>query len=281
MLVKISACGVCGSDVNAWVGVPGIEYPLAPGAPGHETTGTVAAVGPGVDSAWCGQRVTGLMWNGFAEYGIAETANLVVLPREVPEILGEPLACAANVVRRASIRPGDDVAIVGFGYLAALVVQCLPDSHAPWIAVARRESSRELAIRLGAAAAYDFAEIRPDAWDHFPVVIEATGAQQPLDFATWLTAYAGRLVIAGYHADGPRTVNMQSWNWKGLDVINAHEREPARYVEALQGVMPRVLCSEIRTQALHTHDWSLADVAAAFAATEVHPPGFTKALVRP
>jgi threonine dehydrogenase-like Zn-dependent dehydrogenase len=221
------------------------------------------------------------MWNGFAEYGVAEIANLVVLPRDAPEILGEPLACAANVVQRAGIRAGDEVAIVGFGYLAALVVQCLPESHGRWIAVARRESSRDLALSLGAAAVYDFDEIPAGAWDHFPVVIETTGAQQPLDYATWLTAYSGRLVIAGYHADGPRTVNMQSWNWKGIDVINAHEREPARYMEALRDVMPRVLRSEIRLDALHTQCWPLAQIADAFAASEVHAPGFTRALVRP
>jgi D-arabinose 1-dehydrogenase-like Zn-dependent alcohol dehydrogenase len=277
VLVKISACGVCGSDLNAWRGVLGIEFPLAPGAPGHETIGTVAAVGRDVDSAWCGKRVTGLMWNGFAEYGVADIANLVDVPREFPELLGEPLACAANVVRRASIGPNDDVAIVGFGYLAALIVQCLPRPRPCWTAIARRASSRELALSLGAANAYDFREIPSEAWDHFPVVIESTGAQQPLDHATWLTAFGGRLVIAGYHADGPRTVNMQSWNWKGIDVINAHEREPAKYVAALRGVM----ASEIRVDILHTHTWSLSDIGAAFAAADLHGPGFIKAVVRP
>ena len=39
-------------------------------------------------------------------------------------------------------------------------------------------------------------------------------------------ALRGKLVIAGYHQDGPRQVNMQLWNWRGLDVINAHERDP-------------------------------------------------------
>jgi len=54
-------------------------------------------------------------------------------------------------------------------------------------------------------------------------VIEAAGQQWPLDLATELTRERGRLIIAGYHQDGPRQINMQLWNWRGLDVINAHE----------------------------------------------------------
>ena len=58
-------------------------------------------------------------------------------------------------------------------------------------------------------------------------VIEAVGKQWPLDLAGELVGYGGKLIIAGYHQDGPRQVNMQSWNWKGIDVINAHERDLA------------------------------------------------------
>jgi hypothetical protein len=41
-----------------------------------------------------------------------------------------------------------------------------------------------------------------------------------------LTARGAGSIVAGYHQDGPRQVNMQLWNWRGLDVINAHERDP-------------------------------------------------------
>jgi predicted dehydrogenase len=60
-------------------------------------------------------------------------------------------------------------------------------------------------------------------------VVEATGKQWPLDLSAEITAVRGRLIIAGYHQDGPRQVNMQLWNWRGLDVINAHERAPEVY----------------------------------------------------
>ena len=124
VVVRIRSCGVCGSDLNAWQGVPGIQYPLPPGAPGHETLGEVVALGPGVASLCVGDPVTGLMWNGFAELGVARAEDLVVLPPPLAssDLLGEPLACAMNVVRRSAIGAGDRIAVVGFGYLAALVV---------------------------------------------------------------------------------------------------------------------------------------------------------------
>ena len=221
VLVRLRACGICASDLNAWRGVAGIEYPLPPGAPGHETWGEVVSAGDGAGHCTAGQLVTGLLLNGLAELGLARADHLVA-HRYAP-------ARRAAGVRdeRPAVAPGaaDLVAFVGFGYLAALCAELLP-TGTRWIALSRRQTSRGRALRLGAEAAYTFEDVPPALWDSVPVVIEAAGVQQTLDFATWLTAYSGRLVIAGYHADGPRTVNMQSWNWKGIDVINAHDRQP-------------------------------------------------------
>src|SRR6266851_2187032 len=279
VLLRITACGVCGSDLNAWRGVPGIEYPLTPGAPGHEAIGEIVALGPDVVEPRIGQTVTGLLWTGFAELAVARASDVLPVPSEMGEILGEPLACAMNVVRRAGIQPDDQVALVGFGYLAALIVHLLPTSCA-WVAIASRAASRELAIRLGAAAVYDFTSVPNDAWDHFPVVIEAAGVQQTLDYATWLTAYGGRLVVAGYHADGPRTVNMQSWNWKGIDVINAHDRKPQVFVRSLRDGLRIVAERGLDLSALQTHAFGPEDAAAAFRVAESRPPGFVKSVVQ-
>jgi threonine dehydrogenase-like Zn-dependent dehydrogenase len=276
-LVRVGGCGVCGSDLNAWHGVPGVEYPLPAGAPGHEVWGTIEALGEGTTHLHAGQLVTGLMWNGLAELATARMDHLVAVERP---LLGEPLACAVNVVRRAGLARGARVAIVGFGYLAALIARVLPPLT-EWVAIARRPDSRDLALRLGGSAAYDFDGVPRTLWDSFPVVIEAAGVQQTLDYATWLTAYGGRLVIAGYHADGPRTVNMQSWNWKGLEVSNAHERRPEVYVSALRDGL-RVLAERgIDLSDLVTHSVPLERAAQAFELAEQRPPGFVKAVVTP
>jgi threonine dehydrogenase-like Zn-dependent dehydrogenase len=273
VLVKVEACGICGSDLNAWRGVQGVDYPLPAGAPGHEIWGEIAETG---------QPVTGLAWNGLAEFTVARRDHLVHLepPFDGLPLLGEPLACAANVLRRAAIRPGERFAVLGFGYLAALIVQlAAPDAR--WIAISRRADSRTLALRLGAEAAYDFDQIPGDLWDSFPVVIEAAGVQQTLDFGTWLTAYGGRLVIAGYHADGPRSINMQSWNWKGIDVINAHERQADVSMAGMREGLRCLVERRLDVSSLLTHAFSLEQAAAAFEAAEARPPGFVKALIRP
>jgi threonine dehydrogenase-like Zn-dependent dehydrogenase len=273
VIVRVGACGVCGSDLNAWRGAPGIEYPLPAGAPGHEIWGEIADTG---------QPVTGLAWNGLAELTVARQEHLVQLaaPFRSTPLLGEPLACAVNVVRRARIQPDDRFAIVGFGYLAALVAQLVP-SHAGWTAISRRPDSRALAHELGAEAVFDFAEVPQHVWDSFPVVIEAAGVQQTLDVATWLTAHGGRLVIAGYHAYGARTVNLQTWNWKGIDVINAHEREPSVYMSALSQGLQTIADHRLDLSRLLTHTFSLHEAQRAFEAAETRPPGFLKAIVRP
>jgi len=277
VLVQVRACGVCASDLNAWRGVPGIEYPLPMGAPGHEAWGKIVALGTPNDSCAhglrLGQQVTGLMWNGLAELTVARAEDLV--PIDEP-LLGEPLACAMNVVRRAG--PADLLAFVGFGYLAALCAQLLPQGTR-WIALSRRDESCALALKLGAEAAHAFDSVPSALWDSVPVVIEAAGVQRTLELATWLTAYHGRLVVAGYHADGPRTVNMQSWNWKGIDVVNAHERRPEVLVAALRAGLRLVAERHLDLRPLHTHQFGLEDVASAFRAADERPVGFVKSLV--
>lgn len=284
VLVKVLACGVCGSDLNAWRGVEGMQFPLALGLPGHEVWGEVASVGPDVTGLAVGQRVTGMMQAGYAQYSLAAADDLVPLPAALADqpLLGEPLACAANVARRVGWQPGDEVAVVGFGYIAALIVQQLfAGQPSRWIAISRRPESRALAERLGAAAAYPFEAVPNDQWDRYPVVIEATGVQPALDYATWLTAYDGRLVIAGYHADGPRTVNMQSWNWKGIDVVNAHERKPEVYARGLREGIARVVEHDLDPTTLVSHRWPLADLATALSTADSRPPDYVKGLILP
>jgi threonine dehydrogenase-like Zn-dependent dehydrogenase len=269
---------VCGSDLNAWRGVPGIEYPLPPGQPGHEMWGEVAEFGAAVDGLRVGDTVTGLAQSSYAEYVLAEAEDLVTLADDRP-LLGEPLACAANVVRRAAITPEDRLAIVGFGYLAALIVLLL--RHPGWVAVSRRRDSLDLARKLGGEATYAFDEVPAACWDSFPAVIEVAGLQQTLDYATWLVGYGGRLVIAGYHADGPRSVNMQTWNWKGIDVINAHERQPEVYRRGLRAGLDIVSQYQLDLTSLITNTWSLERAAEAFTALEQRPPGFVKGVIQP
>jgi hypothetical protein len=84
-------------------------------------------------------------------------------------------------------------------------------------------------------------------------VIEAVGKQWPLDLSAELTRERGRLIIAGYHQDGPRQVNMQLWNWRGLDVINAHERDPEVYLAGIRAAVAAVTSGRLDPRPLYTH----------------------------
>jgi threonine dehydrogenase-like Zn-dependent dehydrogenase len=112
-------------------------------------------------------------------------------------------------------------------------------------------------------------------------VIEAAGEQETLDLASELVGVRGRLVIAGYHQDSPRRVNMQLWNWRGIDVINAHERDPGRYIDGMKAAASRVAQGALEPASLYTHGFPLENISAAFAALDERPEGFLKAWIQP
>ena len=112
-------------------------------------------------------------------------------------------------------------------------------------------------------------------------VIEAVGKQWPLDLAAELTMEGGRLIIAGYHQDGARQVNMQLWNWRGFDVVNAHERDRAVAVRGMREAVEAVRSGLIDPALLITHRYPLDRLGEALNATRDRPGSFIKAIVEP
>jgi threonine dehydrogenase-like Zn-dependent dehydrogenase len=252
-VVRVEGCGVCSSSLPLWEGRPWFTYPLEAGEPGHEGWGVVEAVGDEVDELTPGERVATIGGSAFAQYVTVPAAHCVVIgDGPYP---GEPVACAVNVFRRAAVEPGGRVAIVGLGFLGSLLRQLCERSGAEVVPVRRGD----------------------DPGESFACVIECAGTQAALDRASALVAERGRLVIAGYHQDGPRQVDLQSWNWRGIDVINAHERDPLRYVEGLR----RAVALELDVEPLLTHRFPLERLDDAFEAAHTRPPGFVKAWVAP
>ncbi len=289
--VRLEGCGVCASNLSPWGGQPWFEYPFAPGAPGHEGWGVVDRVGEGVTSAERGDRVAFLSGNAYAEFDVVAADRLVVLPRELAGIPfpGEPLGCAMNIFRRSRVEAGTRVGIVGIGFLGALLTRLATAAGAEVIAISRRPYPLDVARSMGAAETIAMddhqriidrvAELTGGAM--CDTVIEAVGQQWPLDLAAELTRERGTLVVAGYHQDGPRQVDMQLWNWRGLDVINAHERDPAVYLRGMRDAVAAVLDGTLDPLPLFTHTYSLHELDAALNATRDRPDGFLKALVIP
>jgi NADPH:quinone reductase len=286
---KVELCGICASNLGPWRGAPWFAYPFDPGAPGHEAVGTVVETGSAVQGVAAGERVAALSQNGFAEFDRADAGSVVAIPAELQSrpFLGEPLACAVNVIKRAGLKEGEWVAVVGLGFLGMLLVQLAQAHGSRVMALSSRPESLQLAQPLGAEVTLETADRTRiieqvnalTSGQLCPVVIEAAGYQSTLDLAAEITGIRGRLLIAGYHQDGPRSVNLQLWNWRGLDVINAHERDHAVYVQGMRDALQLFVNGTLRPDRLITHYVPMSDLNDGFYLAETRPGGFLKAVM--
>ena len=289
--VRLEGSGVCASNLTPWEGPEWMTFPTRPGDLGHEGWGVIDAVGENVRDLKHGDRVATLGTKAYAEYDLTDAAAVAKIPDELADVPfpGEPFGCAMNIFRRSDIREGQTVAIIGIGFLGAILVRLASHAGARVIAISRRRSSLDLARKMGAAEI-----IAMD--DHYAIiervkeltggkfcerVIEAVGKQWPLDLAAELTGEGGRLIIAGYHQDGPRQVNMQLWNWRGFDVVNAHERDPNVALQGVKDAIEAVRWGLIDPADVITHRYPLEKLDEALNATRDRPGDFVKAIVTP
>ena len=187
--IKVQACGVCHSDSVTKDGLfPGIQYPRVPG---HEVIGIIDALGQNVPRWKVGERV-GVGWNGgycgycdscrrgnffacetstlvtgltrdggYAEYLIAPSTALAVVPETLSAVEAAPLMCAGvttyNCLRNSGARPGDVVAVIGLGGLGHLGIQFAAKSGFNTVAIGRGADKEALARKLGASHYVDTA----------------------------------------------------------------------------------------------------------------------------
>jgi D-arabinose 1-dehydrogenase-like Zn-dependent alcohol dehydrogenase len=224
--IKVEACGICHSDAFTVEGqYPGIVYPRVPG---HEISGRVDALGPGVTAWRVGQRV-GVGWHGghcgvcvncrrgdfvlcvvmqvpgiaydggYADYMIAPQEALAAIPDDLAAVDAAPLLCAGittyNALRNAGARPGDVVAIQGIGGLGHLGVQFAVKMGFMTVAIARGADKAKLALELGAHRYVD-----SNAEDAAKVLTGLGGAKVIL--ATVTNAKAMSALIGGLGVDG-------------------------------------------------------------------------------
>ncbi len=290
MLVRVAACGVCASELHPWMD-GAHAYPRRFG---HEPVGTVVAVGPETDGFREGDRVTGLFKGAYADVVLARTADALPVPDGVADenALGEPLACLVNAQRRTPVDLADRVAIVGLGYMGLGLLQLL-NLRGPSriVAIDVREESREAALRLGAHEALHPNDVPGEYlltnfgdWDSdrgFDVVVEGSGTQPGLDLAGKLVRAHGVLSILGFHQGGSRQVDVGMWNWKAIDVVNAHVRRHADLMENMRIGLELEAAGLIDLGALVTHRYGLDEVDRAYADLRDKPPGFIKAVIHP
>jgi D-arabinose 1-dehydrogenase-like Zn-dependent alcohol dehydrogenase len=187
VLVRIHACGICGTDL--WLAHGTLKFREFPLVLGHEGVGEVVAIGDGVTERAVGDRVglpmmqrscgrcdfcreqhvnsfvtaancasptlTGVNVDGaHAEYVVVHASGTVLLPRDISYENAAPTLCAGYTVwaaiRRAAPKPGADIAVVGIGGLGHFAIQYAKAAGFRVTAVTRTSSKAELARQLGA-----------------------------------------------------------------------------------------------------------------------------------
>ena len=187
VLIKVAACGVCGTDVHIFHGDKGSAEVTPPVVLGHELSGTVVSVGKNVTSLTVGDHVTvdpnsycgqchycrigkkqlctslyavGVNRDGgFAEYCSVPETQCYLLNPEIDLRFGamtEPLACCIHGMDRVPIRSGDIVCIVGGGAIGLIMLQLAKLKGAAVTIVSEPvEGRREVALKLGATYTID------------------------------------------------------------------------------------------------------------------------------
>lgn len=300
LLVRVIACGVCASELDMFTGQSDRPFPIVPG---HEVSGVVEQVGADVTRHAVGDRVG--IWvteAGFSDF-VKVKADFALPAGDLPlELaLAEPMACAVNAVEIADPQLGDDIAIVGAGFMGALVLKLvlLRGPRRVFVADARPQAL-ELARAIGASRTIDvrtesLVDVVRAETDRVPagtfadvaaldevgadVTFEITGVQAPLQVVGEATRMAGKVVIVGYHQGGNREIPLGDWNWKALQVINAHFREVSTIMRGMRTGMRLLSSGRIQIDDLVTHRFDLEHVGRAFEVAVEKPDGFVKSTV--
>ncbi|UCF97277.1 MAG: zinc-dependent alcohol dehydrogenase family protein [Spirochaetaceae bacterium] len=182
VLIRVRACGVCGTDLHLYHGAPGSASATPPVVLGHEFAGEVTETGSDVTDLRSGDQVTvdpnlacGDCWycrngernlcsnltaigvnfdGGFAEYCLVPFSQVYRFDRPVSHhhaAMAEPLACCLHGIDRVALKQGQTVAVVGCGAIGLIMVQLAFLGGASRVyasdPVAKR---RDLAEQLGA-----------------------------------------------------------------------------------------------------------------------------------
>lgn len=230
VLLSVRLAGVCSTDLEILRGYAGFE-----GVLGHEFVADVDDVGPDVDPAWLGRRVTGSINVGcgicpeclargpehcpsrtvigihnrdgaFAEYVTLPAANLYAVPDNVSDeaaVFTEPLAAALRIREQIRVRPTGRTAVVGPGRLGLLAGLVLARDGTAATMLGRNLASLDLPRYLGlnTGLTSDYAD------DSFDLVVEATGNEAGLAQSLRLVRPLGTLVLKSTFA-GRSTVDL-------------------------------------------------------------------------
>jgi len=277
--IKVDACGVCHSDVFVKEGHwPGLQYPRVTG---HEVAGVIDEVGPGVTTWKKGQRV-GVGWHGkhcgqcvpcrrgdfiacqnlritgfnddggYAQYMIASSVALALIPDSLMPIMAAPLLCAGittfNSLRHSGAVAGDLVAVHGLGGLGHLGVQFASKMGYRTVAIGRGKDKEPVAVKLGAslyldADAVNVAKELASLGGASVILATAPNSKAMSDLIDGL-GVGGKLLVVGAAADPisvtPIQLIGQRRSIQGWPSGSARDSEETLNFCALTGIRPMV-----------------------------------------
>ncbi|KAE9396458.1 GroES-like protein [Gymnopus androsaceus JB14] len=248
VLIKVSSCGICGTDEHISQGEFLAKFPLIPG---HEVVGSVANLGRNVESGklkvgdkvvidpsitcetcfYCrrGQPLLcenyeGLgctMSGGFAEYVVAKykkVFNIYNLSDEEATLI-EPAACAVHGLDKLAAPVGVEVLLLGAGPTGLILAQLLKLNGASRVVIAANKGIKmDIAKQLEAADEYieldrqdpeaQWQKLKEDNPYGFDVVVEATGAEKPANDSIDYVRRGGTLMLYGVYENKAKVI----WN---------------------------------------------------------------------
>lgn len=232
ILVQLTACGICASDVMAYKGTH--PYRVPPVITGHECAGIVVEIGPKVNSLKPGDRIAiephlgcgdcyycrigeyqqctqkrligvGDWIGGFAEFVVVDERMCYPVPADVPLDLAtllEPYNVGLHAVRRAAIRPDETVGVVGCGTIGLMTIMAASTSELSRMYVTDvSETKLQTALEIGATAAFNpnttdvVAEMLEREAPGLDVVFLAVPLEEAFDQAFRICRPQGRVIL--------------------------------------------------------------------------------------
>jgi threonine dehydrogenase-like Zn-dependent dehydrogenase len=304
MLVKIEACGVCSSDIPAYVDSFGEEMKKRnpfPRRAGHEPAGTVVEVGRNVKGFQPGDRITGYFADGcYAEYVTCNPADrearghgsiIEKIPDGIPfeHALGEPLMSLVSIARTATPELGDYVFQVGCGFMGLGIIAGVAHPKIREYIVADIDDSRlKVARELGATKTLNPNKVK--VLDEVMKITEGRGVDVAIEVVGHppgvklvgevLKNNRGKIIMVGWH-QSPDTYELFDWikspivySPQGIGMSTDYQSELRRAMWALQkGIYPM--------NKLVTHKYKLEDIGQAFNDNLKRTSGYIKGVIMP
>lgn len=232
LLIKVHACGVCGTDHHI---VSGEAHSIPPIILGHEFAGVVVeagsdtnnfmqgdhvAVDPNISCGYCEYCLSGKPNHcrnlsaigvdtdgGFAEFCITPSKQAYKVPKELPleyAAFAEPLSCCIHGINKAEISYSDQVVIIGGGSIGQLMIQLAKLKCASKIILIEPiDSKRELGLELGADLSIDPEDInlkkkiKELASSKRTIVFECVGKSETAELSVRLAGRNGTVLLFG------------------------------------------------------------------------------------